>query len=176
MAFVEVGGLRPFPYRWMSHAPYEVLLCRGLVLEGLKTEIKSGKFKCLVCLLVHVKPSGHESPLETTVSWAHWPAGSITAWQIIWEIVMEACSGPELQTRSFREQSFACASTVRLFHPVITCYCGFISSESRSTKFWSCVGFFRAGLQYRPYLFLPCCSCPGNKQYIIFVSSLAVGN
>lgn len=60
MAFEEVGGLRPFPYRWVSHAQYKVLL-------GLKSEIKKGKFQWLACLLDHVKPSGNESPLETTV-------------------------------------------------------------------------------------------------------------
>lgn len=89
---------------------------------------------------------------------------------------MGACSGPELHKPSFREQSFSCASVIRLSHPAITYYCGFMSSESRSTKFWSCLGFFRVGVQYGPYLFLPCCSCPGNKWYVIFASSLSVGN
>lgn len=39
VAFVEVSGLGPFPYRWVSHAQYEMLLHSGHVFQGLKIEI-----------------------------------------------------------------------------------------------------------------------------------------
>lgn len=38
VAFVEVSGLGPFPYRWVSHAQHEVLLRSRLLFQGLKIE------------------------------------------------------------------------------------------------------------------------------------------
>lgn len=53
--------------------------------------------------------------LETTVPQAHQLAGSITAQQVVWKIVAEACNVPELEKLSSRKQSSFSASMIRVF-------------------------------------------------------------
>lgn len=91
--------------------------------------------------------------LETTVPQDHQLAG-ITAQQVVWKIVAEACNVPELEKLISREQSSSSASMIRFFCCVMIniLLWFFESSESSLTKFWSFLGFLRVGLKYKTYL------------------------
>lgn len=59
-----------------------------------------------VSAFVHVRPSAHRSPSEIVVPWAHWLVGSSTTLQVVWKIVTEACSVPELESLVLETKAF----------------------------------------------------------------------